>query len=342
MKIFQIITLSELGGAQSVVLELADAMAAAGHEVWVVAGGDGAMWNALNDRVHRVKIGALRRGVSPLDALVWLRLLWLGLRHRPDVVHLHSSKIGALGRLAFRRRKIVYTVHGFDSIRVAWRRFLPLEKALKNRARVIVAVSEYDRRNLAEEGIDGNVVTIYNGIAPVKKSDRTKNWPVERGKKTVLTIARTDPPKRYDLFERIARALPRHNFVWIGNRTAPLNPPANLFALGEIPDAARFYSDADLCVLPSDFEGLPMTIIEAMSAGLPVVASRVGGISEIVRNDENGYTVVNTVSAFAERIDQILSHPDTARQMGLASKAIFEAELNSAKMVEKYLNLYQS
>jgi glycosyltransferase involved in cell wall biosynthesis len=343
MKIFQIITLSELGGAQSVLLHLANSLAEEGHEVFVVAGGEGAMWDALDERVRRVKVSALRRDVSPRDIVVWLRLVLLGIRHKPDVVHLHSSKAGALGRLAFPRRKIIYTVHGFDSIRVAYRRFLPVEKLLKGRTRAIVAVSEYDRRNLAEEGIVRNVVTIRNGIEPIANNElRIMGEQFDPHKKTVLTIARTDPPKRYPLFEEVAHALPHYNFVWIGNRTAPPDPLPNVTLLGEIPAAGRYYAAADLCMLASDYEGLPMTIIEAMSLARPVVASDVGGVSEIVRDGENGFCVDNTHAAFAEKISLILENDSLRRRLGRRSKKIFEAELTASKMVEQYLKVYQS
>ncbi len=338
MKIFQIITLSELGGAQSVLLNLVNRLAGE-HELFVIAGGECPLWEALDKRVKRIPLRSLRRSVSPLDIWVWIKLLWLGIRHRPEIVHLHSSKAGILGRLAFPRKKIVYTVHGFDSVRVAYRRFLPIEKALKNRAKAIVAVSGYDRCNLLKEGIDRHLFTVYNGIAPLAE-DQSLRIPVPAHKKTVLTIARIDPQKKYSLFEETARALPGYNFVWIGNRTFPPNPPANVFCLGEIPNAARYYALGDLCLLPSNYEGLPMTIIEAMSLAKPVVASDVGGISEIVYNGENGYCLENDAALFTEKIVEILETPGLYREMSRASKRIFDAELTAEKMTNRYLEIY--
>lgn len=80
------------------------------------------------------------------------------------MVHLYSSKIGALGRVAFKPCKTIYTVHGFDSIRVANRSFLPVEKLLKGRCAKIVGVSKYDETNLYTEGITKHVTFVYNGI----------------------------------------------------------------------------------------------------------------------------------------------------------------------------------
>ena len=340
MRIFQIITLSELGGAQSVALNLANSLAN-GHDVFVIAGGDGAMWKQLDKRVKQIKIKALKRSISPLDFFVWIKLLWLRFKYRPDIVHLHSSKIGILGRLAFPKEKIVYSVHGFDSIRVAYRKFLYLEKLLKNRAKAIVAVSHYDRNNLISENIKQNTFTVYNGIASVSLNKSLK-LPATSNKKTILTIARIDPPKKYSLFEDVARLLPQYNFVWIGNKTSPPNPPQNVFCLGEIPNAAQYYVLSDLCLLPSNYEGLPMTIIEAMSVAKPVVASNVGGVSEIVRNGENGYCLENSAELFVEKIVETLENKDLYEKMSNKSKQIFDEELTLQKMVEQYLKIYQS
>jgi len=340
MKIFQIITLSELGGAQSVVLNLANNLVVE-NEVFVIAGGNGSMWKQLDKRVKQIRIKSLKRRISFFDFFVWIKLLWLGFKYRPDIVHLHSSKIGILGRLAFAKSKIIYTVHGFDSIRVAYRKFLPVEKLLKNRTKAIVAVSCYDYKNLTSENIKQNVFTVYNGVAPVILN-KSLTLPVIPNKKIILTIARIDPQKKYSLFEDVARLLPQYNFVWIGNKTTPLNPPQNVFCLGEIHNASPYNALADLCLLPSNYEGLPMTIIEAMSIAKPVVASNVGGISEIVRNSENGYCLENDAELFAEKIVEILENKELYGKMSQKSTQIFEEQLTIEKMVEQYLKIYQS
>ena len=75
----------------------------------------------------------------------------------------------------------------------------------------------------------------------------------------------------------IATLLPDYAFVWIGNQSEVKEYPKNVFFMGNIPDAGKYNSIADLFILPSNYEGLPMVILEAMSAGKPVVASNVGG-----------------------------------------------------------------
>lgn len=340
MKILQVITLSESGGAQSVVINLANSLCQE-HEVMIAAGGDGAMWQQLGPRIHRQKIPSLIRSINfqkDLQTLLCLRKIYK--EFRPDIIHLHSSKIGILGRLIFPAAKIVYTVHGFDSIRVAYRKFLPIEKTLKNRLKAIVAVSNYDYKNLYAENIRKNVYTVYNGITPVK-TDPTIQASWDLTKKTILTIARIDPPKDFLLFIQTAKLLPQYNFIWIGNREIPqIDLPGNVSCLGEIPDASRYYYFADLCMLPSNYEGLPITIIEAMSCGKPVVASNVGGISEIVINGQTGYSLLNEAHSFAKKIEQILEDPVLYKTLSENAKQLFSHKLTVNKMVEQYLEIY--
>jgi len=165
VKIFQIVTLSELGGAQAVVANLSNVLAKE-HDVTVIAGeGDGKLFELLNANIRHIKLNSLKRKISPLNEIrTIVSFLFLGRKYKPDIVHLHSSKAGILGRLVFPKNKIVYTVHGFDSIRLAYRKYLHIEKRLQNNCKAIVAVSHYDEKNLVAEGVVKNVKCIYNGI----------------------------------------------------------------------------------------------------------------------------------------------------------------------------------
>ena len=344
MKILQVITQSELGGAQTVVVQLANNLSKE-HDVVLVAGqGDGKMWDMVDDKVVRESCPHLQRSISLKDdflAAIELRRLYK--KYNPDIIHLHSSKAGTLGRIVFPSKKIVYTVHGFDSIRLAFRKFLPIEKCLQYFCKAVVGVSKYDEMNLISEGIKNNVSTVYNGISVPNCSNISDREVFNEGKKIILAIARVFPPKKTDLFIDVARLLPQYNFVWIGNQrevTEFGELPENCHFLGNIPNAGAFCSKADLLMLPSNYEGLPMVILEAMSFGKPVVASNVGGISEIVRNDINGYTLENNAQLFAEKIQCILEDEKLYRKFSHSSLEIFQKELTIEKMVKGYMNIY--
>lgn len=346
MKILQVITRSELGGAQTVVVQLANRLSDE-HDVVLVAGeGDGKMWEMVSPRVTCVRSRYLQRALSPVkDIRAALELRRIYRKYRPDVIHLHSSKAGTLGRLVFPTKKVVYTVHGFDSIRLAFRKFMPVERILQRACSAIVAVSNYDEKNLHNEDIIHNVSTIYNGITtPDSNSDERLNI-ANNYKKIVLSIARVNPPKEPKIFIETARLLPQYGFIWIGNQESVEHLgdiPANCHFLGNIVNAGAYCAQADLFMLPSNYEGLPMVIIEAMSCGVPVVASDVGGVSEIVRNDINGYTLPNRAELFAEKIETILSNENLYARMSKNALEIFERELTIDKMVEGYMAVYRS
>lgn len=345
MRILQVITQSELGGAQTVVVQLSNELSEY-HEVILVAGqGDGKMWSMVKDTVIKENCPHLQRSISVKnDLLAAIELRRLYRKYKPDVIHLHSSKAGTLGRIVFPSKKIVYTVHGFDSVRLAFRKFLPIERVLQYFCKAIVGVSKYDERNLKEEGIKRNVFTVYNGISTLDCSNMSILEPFDVGRKTILAIARVSPPKKTQLFIEVARLLPQYNFVWIGNQRevteyGPL--PENCYFLGNISNAGAYCSKSDILMLPSNYEGLPMVILEAMSFGKPVVASDVGGVSEIVRNDVNGYALENNTSLFAEKIQYILENKEVYEKFSHNAMEMYNNTLTVDKMVNGYLNIYK-
>lgn len=286
MKIFQVITVSEFGGAQSVVANLIQGLSD-DDEVFILYGGNGEAWKHLGKKVHLIKLCDHRKEISYKDLFLAFKLFRLRLKYKPDVVHLHSSKMGAIGRIVFNPKTIVYTVHGFDSIRKAFRKFLIVEKMLKNRAARIVGVSKYDVDCLHEEGIINNVDLVYNGVVD-HTSDNQESFENKILKDRIqdiknnyihiiMCISRISPQKKFDLFLDIAQQKPEYAFVWIGNKDVMNSLPSNVFCLGETHSAYLYLKYADVFILPSNYEGLPISLLEALSFGIPIVASNTGG-----------------------------------------------------------------
>lgn len=342
MRIFQVITLSELGGAQSVVANLSNKLCEQ-NEVIVIAGeGDGKMFVLLNPNIQIEHVPSLVRRLSPINELktiIALRRLYR--KYKPDIIHLHSSKAGLLGRIAFPKSKIVYTVHGFDSIRLAYRKFLIFEKLLQSRCASIVGVSKYDEQNLIKEGINNNVSYVYNGIfQPLKiTADPFKDYSSFKGK--ILCIARISPQKNLNLFIEIAKRLPDYAFIWIGNQEPPdIDYPNNVFFLGNISNAGSYIEYANLFLLTSNYEGLPMVIIESLSNGTPVIASAVGGITELL-NGGNGWTCINDPDKMVGLInDYFLLSADEKSEISKRAKESYLEKFTVDKMVEGYKEIY--
>lgn len=349
MKIFQVITVSEFGGAQSVVANLIQGLSDS-DEVFILYGGNGEAWKNLEKKVHLIKLCEHRKEVSYKDLFLAFKLFRLRLKYKPDVVHLHSSKMGAIGRIVFNPKTIVYTVHGFDSIRKAFRKFLIVEKVLKNRAARIVGVSKYDVDCLKEEGISENVELVYNGVVDHTsddlqsiESENIKNS-IEEIKcnytRIIMCISRISPQKKFDLFLDIAKQRPAYAFVWIGNKETLNNLPSNVFCLGEAHSAYIYLKYADVFVLPSNYEGLPISLLEALSFGIPIIASNVGGIGEVL-DGSNGFAVENDIESFVNKIDCVLQDSVNS-QIKTKARESYLKNFTINKMVEGYTSIFRA
>jgi glycosyltransferase involved in cell wall biosynthesis len=159
----------------------------------------------------------------------------------------------------------------------------------------------------------------------------------------VLSIARLNPPKRFDLFCEIALLLKNQNvaFIWIGNQYQPENVPENIYCLGSIKNAYKYIPFVDLFILTSNYEGLPVSIIESLVFGKPVLASNVGGISEIL-NGTNGFALDNDAALFVEKILFYLNDKEAYNVACKAARKTYEEKFTVDKMYNQYLSLYQN
>lgn len=343
------ITVSEFGGAQTVVANLVEKLQN-NDTVYILYGGEGEAWEHLPKNVNLVRISEHRKNISIKDIVLAFRLLKLRIKYKPDIVHLHSSKMGAIGRIVFSKKTIVYTVHGFDSIRQGFKQFLFVEKLLKHRAAQIVGVSQYDVNGLKEEGITSNVSLVYNGVIDHSSEQFNNNKDshiidqldsIKMGDYNyiVMCISRISPQKKFDLFVEIAQLRPDIAFVWIGNKEDIKDLPANVYCLGESQCAYQYLQYADIFLLPSNYEGLPMSLLEALSFGVPVIASAVGGITEVL-DGNNGFAVANKAALFAEKIDYVLT-PDIHYSMKKNARSSYLNYFTVDKMAEGYENIYK-
>ena len=358
MRILHIVTRSEFGGAQSVVRTLAEAQAAAGHDVAVAAGPEGA-WEAfrgMDARVATFPLPDLLRAISPKrEFKAFLSIAALERSWNPDIVHLHTSKAGALGRLVpgIPRRRIVYTMHGYDQIRVENRAMLGVDTLLRHFCGAVVAVSRRDAEAMGKDGYD--VEYIPNGVPdssllPVVEGTAERISILEDMRRSalplVIVVAREARPKRIDIARSIAQKFRgRIQVAWIGGRHRP-DDPDNFHALGAFPDAAALFSHADIFFLPSDHEGMPLAVLEAMAAGLPIVASATGGIPEMLQADAAGrsrcgFALPNEVDEIANAFSLLAADAGLREQMGEAARQTWSERYSADIMAAAYENLYR-
>src|SRR2546421_3014562 len=292
------------GGVASHVIGLVDGRPAGRFAVDVACPRGSQAWARLEGR-DGVELHAIRRqrGPAPGDTRSWLALLRLA--GRADVVHVHSEKAGFLGGLAAatrgKRGVCVFTPHGWSfwaADGVESRLYVRLERLAARWCRTIVALSGAERDAGLEERVGNSEQyrVIPNGVSLERFS--LPRAPV-RGR--ILMVGRLAPPKRPDLALRalatVRTRIPEAELLVVGDGL--LRPDAERLAsdlgldgavrfLGDRNDVPELLASAECALLASDYEGCPLAVVEAMAAGVPVVATDVGGTGELVQPGRTG------------------------------------------------------
>ena len=361
MNLLYVLTRSDfIGGAQLHVRDLAAAMQQRGHRVHVLAGGEGPFVAML--RRHEVPcttVSTLVRPIRPrLDWRCVGELKRMILRLRPDLVHCHSSKAGIVGRVAAWRARVpsVFTAHGWSFTAGA----APLQTFLYRWAETagarlgdrIITVSRFDRRAALDGRVDAaeRIETIWNGIEDVDESARAD--PGAEPPRMIM-VARFEPQKDHATLIGALRRL-RHldwqlDLVGDGPERAAVEQAVEraglagrVHFLGARDDVPALLLRSQLFTLASLWEGLPLSILEAMRVGLPVVASDVGGVSEEVVHGETGLLAPRQdAAAFADRLAELIQHPQRRRQFGAAARDRFVREFRADRMLARTEALYR-
>lgn len=381
-KILYLITQSELGGAQKYVLDLATALqddfaiiVAFGEQ-----GAEGDLAKKLKSaKAVYYTIPHLKRRISPLnDLLAAWEIAQLIKRIKPDIIHLNSTKISILGSLAakilhifaIRNIRVIYTVHGWvfneplpGSLKLFYKFAEKFTAGAKDK---IICVSAYDRQTARKEKIAPleKFVTIHNGLArpeflsPVaarqRLSDRI-NVPLAENTRLIGSIGNLYPTKGYEYLLAAAARLAEKDqslcFVIIGE--GPARPELEkiikakklekiVCLTGRIADAPSLLPAFDLYVCSSVKEGLSYTVMEAMAAGRPIVATAVGGNPELIADGETGdLAPARDGQCLAEKIAYALAHPDRTKTLAARAREKISTEFSLDTMIKKTREIYE-
>lgn len=362
LKILYLITRSDtVGGAHVHLLDLASRAQADGHTVEVMVGGNGLYAELLRGKgLQVVNLRYLVRPIKPhLDVLAVLECWRAFIRFKPDIVHVHSTKAGLVGRAASKLAglPVVFTAHGWaftEGIAERSRRLAVfLEKCAARLSDAIICVSEYDRQLALRMGV-GNaslLTRIHNGVPEVSADQHS--IPQKAGGLRIICVARLDAPKDHALL--LAALVMVKHLPWVleligdGPLTQAVKQKTRDLGLADRVEFSGLCSDvplrlarSDVFVLASGWEGLPLSILEAMRAGLPVVASDVGGVSESVTDDVTGFLVhKGDKTALANRLMRLLNDAALRRKMGLAGRAAYEHEFAFEVMYQRTKQVYE-
>jgi glycosyltransferase involved in cell wall biosynthesis len=352
-RLLLVVTLAEVGGAQSYIMLLVPRLVDR-YDVVVAAWGPGPLRAAVEAAGARyVPLEHVRRPVSPWhDMLGLLELIRLCRRLEPDIVHVNSSKAGVLGRVAAWLAGVpvrIFTVHGWAFAQhqgPAARAYLWLDRIARPLTTTFICVS---RRTL-DEGVAARTCTtdrtvvIPNAIDVRAAAQSALNGRPPR----VLSVGRLKAPKDFaTLLAAFARlGVPyRAAIVGDGPERAALEAAAataQVELLGERGDVPEQLAASDVFVLSSRSEGMPMSILEAMAAGLPVVASAVGGIPEIVRDGATGLLVPpGDADALAAALGRLLDDDGLRRRLGAAGRERALDEFDVVRFGDAHVDAYR-
>jgi glycosyltransferase involved in cell wall biosynthesis len=353
-------TASPIGGAQIHVRDLAGAAAAQGHSASVITSGSGAFIEDL--RRLGIPVRVLRHlgvPIHPLRDLRALREIHAALVElRPDLIAAHSSKAGILGRLAGRslRVPVIFTVHGWaftpgvPSLQAAVYR--QAERLVAPLATKFITVSEYDRQLGLAARIAGadRMVTVHNGMPDIAEDRRADpgRVPVR-----LVMVARFGAQKDHATLFRALAELRDHRWELHLVGEGPLMGEMQALArelgvaervqfLGQRNDVDRILSQSQISLLVTNWEGFPLSILEAMRAGLPVIASSVGGVSESVIEEETGYLVPRgDARRLRDRIERLLTSPELRVRLGGNGRVRYQREFTLTHSVNRTLDVYR-
>ena len=350
MVIAHVIDSLEIGGAETVVAALCQAHGAAGHRVEVhcltTAG-------RLTEELQQAGVPVYVHASATTLRTIW-RLFRAFQRSRPDVVHCHNKtatiRAAAVARLTGARA--ISTRHGLAPLPFRLRKELKFWITAAVLCDRVVAVCDTARHNLATGArpVAHKIVTIRNGARPQRVGDEA----VARRGFTLVSVGRLVPAKNFaTLIRAVAAArgvIPDLSLWIVGNGDerralqrlcAELDVASIVRFCGERRDVGRWLRAADVFVLSSISEGLPIALLEAMAAGLPAIVTDVGGLPELVALSGAGQTVpAGNVQRLTDAIVEYSRRRHELAALGQLASDCYRAHFTPDRMAGEYLALY--
>jgi len=360
--VVQCIAKLELGGAQKIVLDL---MRELKNQGILITGEGGKLYSTVKEEFgeRHVTLPCLKRKISPLQDIICffeLRKVLIKLHDRYDrvILHTHGSKAGVLGRIVSGSLPFVYSVHVIHGFAInpyisPLKRFFYLnaERISSCFGDVIVTVARAHIKRAIDWGMSKKVK--YFCIPNYVNVD---NFRVRREKNKlikIVTVANFKPQKNPFMWAKVSLEVTSRfgnvEFIYIGG--GPLRKSVEkllqankrIKILGWRNDIADVLPDMDIFFLPSRWEGLPLSVLEAMASALPVVASAVDGTTEVVLDAVTGYLLApDDLKGYVDKLGELIEDTDKRRGMGKEGRARVKKCFSYKNMIGKVFYIYGS
>lgn len=372
IRVARIITRLNVGGPAIQAILLTEGLDPERYETFLVCGHPGPREGDIRDLRGRLarpalEVPQLGREIEPFaDLRAFVRLVRALRAFHPDVVHTHLAKAGLLGRIAARfagAQIVIHTFHGnvlhgyFGPVRTAI--FIGIERMLAHLSTRIIAISPQQVAELRRLGIgrSDQIVHIPLGLdlQPFLDPPRgllRRELGLADGERLVGIIGRLVPIKAVDLFLDAAAILhdryPDVHFLIVGDgderdrlceRADELGLGSTVRFLGWRADVTAVYADCDVVVLTSRNEGTPVSLIEALACARPVVATRVGGVADLL-GDCGLLVETGDATAVAAAVERLLGDPLLSMQLGAAGRQRVYPRYDQSELVARIDELY--
>ena len=357
MRVLHLIARLNVGGTARYITRLAEELPMHKIETFVatgfVQGSEKEDPSAKNLRVMRIP--ALGRQLNPIkDYLALNQLVEVVRKVKPDVLHTHTFKAGFIGRIktheinkaAGKQVKFVHTFHGhlFDDPEFSGIKSLVIasfERYFAKRTDALVTVGAQVGKELLERkiGQSDQFTNIPPGVEPLIIPNAKP-----RKKVTVGWIARVTGVKNPLRALELAKLFPDSQFLIAGGgdllEEVQSKAPNNAKVLGWT-DAAKLFASSDIILSTSENEGMPIALIEAQLAAKPVVATNVGGVSEVVINNKTGFVTKKNTKDLASALEKLIASKALRTAQGKAAKAHAAKAFSVEKMINAHVSLYK-
>jgi len=363
--VLQVIARMNLGGTSKYILKLSNELEAIGISSPIATGfvQEGEIEDPDLKKIKPIRIKHLGRRISPLNdlkAMIELRKVILQLR--PDIIHTHTFKAGFITRIQRsiieqklgKKIKFIHTFHGhlFDDPEFKGFKALvisSIEKSLSKKSDQLITVGENVKKDLENRGIKGKkkTISIPPAVIPLKllsKENALKKFKVRnKNRIRVLWMARVTGVKNPHKVIGIAKAMPNIDFYLAGGgellEEIKVSAPKNLKILGW-QEAKNILPIADIFLSTSENEGIPIVMIEAQLAGIPIVTTNVGSVPEVVLDNKTGILCDRSEKQLISGIKRIAEDKNLRNTFSKGAKSITLKNFSTSKFIKAHKDLY--